>query len=123
VYELAESADERVSTTTISDAVDRSRPTTTEAIQRLDDHGLVDYEAYQGVRLTDDGRERASSLHEEYEVLSRFFDDVLGVEAASEEAADLVGVVSPTVLGRLDETVIAPVADRTDADDAAQSSE
>ncbi|GGN22340.1 hypothetical protein GCM10009021_24820 [Halarchaeum nitratireducens] len=123
VYELAETTDERVSTTAIADAVDRSRPTTTEAIQRLDDHGLVDYEAYQGVRLTDDGRERAASLHEEYEVLNRFFDDVLGVEGAAEEAADLVGIVSPTVLGRLDETVIAPVADRTDAEETMQSSE
>ncbi|GGM67689.1 DtxR family Mn-dependent transcriptional regulator [Halarchaeum rubridurum] len=117
VYELAGTTDERVSTSALSDAVGRSRPTTTEAIQRLDDHGLVEYEAYQGVRLTDAGRERAASLHEEYEVLNRFFDDVLDIEDADDEAAELVGIVSPTVLARLDEAVIAPVADRADAED------
>lgn len=123
VYELADAADDRVSTSAIADAVERSQPTVTEAIQRLEEHGLAEYEAYYGVRLTDAGRREASSLHEEHEVLSRFFADVLDIEDADDEAAELVGIVSPTVLGRLDETVIMPVEEQADADGAESPSE
>lgn len=111
VYRLTDDPDERVGTGALADAVERSPAATTGAVQRLEARGLLDYEPYQGVRLTADGRERAAALHEEYETLRRFLDDVLRIDDPDEEAAALLGVVSADVLQRLDETVIPPPDD------------
>ncbi|GGL56150.1 metal-dependent transcriptional regulator [Halocalculus aciditolerans] len=101
LYELADEPGERVSTGDLSAAVDRSRATTTETVQRLEARGLVDYEAYQGVQLTTEGVLEARAAEEEYEVLRRFFDDVLDVPDPEREADAVAGVLSPDVLDQL----------------------
>jgi Mn-dependent DtxR family transcriptional regulator len=87
--------------------LDRSPSAATEMLQRLDERGLVAYEPYDGVTLTDEGRAEAAELYDRYRTLVRFFRDVLGVEDAQAEAMRLAGVVSTTVADRLGSTVLA----------------
>lgn len=90
----------------IADELDRSPSAVTEMLQRLEARGLVEREPYEGATLTEEGRETAAELHETYRTLTRFFRDVLGVDAYEREARRLAGSVSPTVAERLRATLL-----------------
>lgn len=90
----------------VADALDRSPSATTEMLQRLAARGLVEYEPYEGVALTAEGRERAAELYDRYATLSRFFRDVLGLEDYRAEAVQVAGRVSTPVVERLAATLL-----------------
>jgi len=91
---------------TVARTMGRSPSATTEMLQRLADDGLVDYEPYEGVTLTDRGRERATELYDTYRTLSAFFEEVLELDAPEREARAVVDTVSPTVADRLDDLLL-----------------
>ncbi|WP_440772805.1 metal-dependent transcriptional regulator [Natronorubrum sp. DTA28] len=95
-----------VSSGAVADAVGRSPAATTEMLQRLETRGLVTYEPYDGATLTDEGRDAAAELYGAYDTLSRFFRDVLELEEYEREAMELAGAVSPTVIDRLESTLL-----------------
>ena len=81
--------------------------------QRLGENGLLTYEPYEGVTLTDSGGERATALHETYVTVSWFFRGVLGLDDHESEAMELAGLVSPAVAERLADTLPHPEAATT----------
>lgn len=83
---------ERLATT-----LDRSSAAVTEMCQRLDSEGLVDHRPYEGVNLTDEGREIAESHHERYVILSWFFRSVLDLDDHERTAMEMADSVSPEV--------------------------
>ena len=85
----------------VADVLDRSPASVTEMCQRLDEQGLVAHEPYEGVTLTDEGREQAEDLHETYVTLSWFFRDVLELDDHEGEAIAMAGTVSADVTERL----------------------
>jgi DtxR family Mn-dependent transcriptional regulator len=91
----------------IADRLGRSPASVTEMCQRLDERGLVSYRPYEGVTLTDDGREVAADLHETYVTLSWFFRDVLGLDDHEREAMEMAGTVSSEVTERLASALLA----------------
>lgn len=102
VVYMAERTDEApLAPTRIAEAVGRSPAATTEMLQRLDERGLVEYEPYEGARLTDDGNAVATDIHERYVTLSTFFREVLDLEDPEAEAMELAGTVSTLVTERL----------------------
>jgi DtxR family Mn-dependent transcriptional regulator len=76
-------------------------------LQRLDDRGFVANEFYEGTTLTADGRKRAEELHETFVTPSRFFRDVLELDAHEKAAMSLAGTLNPAVADRLDATLLA----------------
>ncbi len=65
-----------------------SRASVTGALRSLSSKGLVHYQPYGGIRLTEKGRQLAGRVARKHAILTRFFADVLGVDAAlSHEAA------------------------------------
>ncbi|WP_135365066.1 metal-dependent transcriptional regulator [Halosimplex halophilum] len=70
-------ADERVTTGDLGDHLDVAAASVTEMVSKLDERGLVDYEKYRGVRLTDRGETVAARAGWRYCVVSTFFDSVL----------------------------------------------
>lgn len=121
VYILDHRDDEPVRTSDVADTLDRSPGTVTETFQRLDADGLVEYEAYEGVTLTDAGRERATELHEAYVALSWFFRRVLELDDYEAEAMELAGLVSPDVAERLADTLLAETDALSPADSESAS--
>lgn len=105
VYILGQRDEPPIRTTAVAEALDRSPATVTETFQRLDREGLLKYEPYEGVTLTEAGRNRAAELHETYVTVSWFFRSVLEVEDHEAEAMELAGLVSPTVAERLAATL------------------
>jgi len=106
IYRCAQTDGEPVSPGRVAAELDRSPSTTTETLQRLADRGLLAYEPYDGVRLTDEGRETAAELHDSYCIFVRFFRDILALEAPETEAMELAGSISPLVVDRLASTVL-----------------
>lgn len=107
VYIESQRSGTPVSSGAVVTRLDKSPPSVTEMLQRLDDRGLVTYEPYEGATLTNAGRERATALHESYVTLSWFFRSVLELETHESEAMELAGVVDPSVADRL--TTVLPV--------------
>ena len=85
----------------IGELLDRSGSTVTEMCQRLDEEGLLEYEQYEGVTLTEDGERAAADCHERYVILSWFFRSVLDLEDHERTAMEMAGTVSPETAGRL----------------------
>ena len=99
-------ANEPISPGYVADELDRSPSTATEALQRLESRGHLAYEPYDGVELTDRGRETAADLYERYVVLSTFFRDVLDLDDPEREAMALAGSVSSVVTDRVADTLL-----------------
>ena len=100
------SAEEPISPGYVADELDRSPSTATEALQRLETRGYLAYEPYEGVTLTDRGRETAADLYERYVVLSTFFREVLDLDEPDREARALAGSVSSVVTERVADTLL-----------------
>ena len=60
--------------------------TVTAALRSLADKGLVNYEPYELITLTDEGRERAEELVTRHRIISDFLENVLGLEADQADA-------------------------------------
>ena len=80
-----------------------SAASVTEAVQTLQEKGLILHKAYKGVRLSAEGRRLAETIKGRYDVLYRFLTDVLGLEeiAADRDACEIEHVVSAETLERL----------------------
>ena len=85
----------------VAELLDRTAGTAVEVFHDFDEAGLVEYEPYRGVELTEAGRERAQELHETYVTLSWFFRSVLDLDEAEREAMEMAGVLSPDSVQRL----------------------
>lgn len=114
VYMESRRGEPPVASGVVADRLDKSPPSVTEMLQRLDNQGLVVYEPYKGATLTDAGRERGADLHQSYVTLSWFFRSVLELETHESEAMELAGVIDPSVTERL--TTVLPVKELQEQD-------
>lgn len=78
----------------ISKALNISRASVTEALQKLASKNLITYE--KTIKLTDEGREKAIEVVSKHKVLQIFFEDILGLDSqeASENACRIEHVIS-----------------------------
>jgi len=79
------------------------RSAVSNALHALGDRGLVAYEPYSMVTLTDRGRAAAQAVRHRHAELEAFITDVLGLDAAtaSDAACRIEHGISPAVLARL----------------------
>ncbi len=77
--------------TGIANQMNISKPSVTKAINSLKENGLVDYETYGKIELTENGNDLAKKILEAYDISYVFFKDVLGLddEASKREAEKL----------------------------------
>ncbi len=75
----------------------------TAALRALSKRGLVNYDPYQVITLTDAGREVAERIAQRHDVLRRFLTDVLGLdrELADTNACRMEHSIDADVLERL----------------------
>ncbi len=74
-----------------------------DALERLEEKGLVTYKKREEISLTDDGIRAASEIAERHELLKQFFAEVLGVpeDVAEQDACYLEHGVHPQTLDRI----------------------
>ncbi|UCC92928.1 MAG: metal-dependent transcriptional regulator [Thermoplasmata archaeon] len=77
-------------------------PTVTEMFGKLDEAGLINYQKWSGVTLTEEGQAMADALREKHDTLREFL-EILGVpeEVADGDACAMEHNVSPETLDRL----------------------
>lgn len=82
-------------------------PSVTAALRSLSKRGLVNYDPYQFVTLTDRGQEAAEQISRRHDLLRRFLVDVLGLDEASAEgnACRMEHAVDKAFLDRLEALV------------------
>ncbi len=117
IYLVQRADDGPAATGAIADSLDVSPASANEMIGKLEGRGLADHEKYKGVRLTDEGIERAREALQTYCIIERFLANVLEVEEFRDEARALEAVIDDTVAERLD-TIIDRNPDCPDCFDA-----
>ena len=81
--------DKELRVTDIANQMNISKPSVTKAINSLKENGLVDYETYGKIELTENGNDLAKKILEAYDISYVFFKDVIGLdEDASKREAE-----------------------------------
>lgn len=96
-------ADRPVRVTEIAQEMEVKLPSVSEALHALRARKLVVHSSYGTVRLSTRGRQAATAVQRRYEILRRFFTDVLGVDrpTAERDACEIEHVVGEDTLARL----------------------
>jgi|SRR6476661_1110933 len=115
IYKLAEAEPGQagVSTNRIAAALDTRAASVTDMLRRLSDKGLLAYERYRGVQLTDDGRRLALLTIRKHRLWEVFLVQQLGFhwDEVHEVAEELEHVQSPLLMRRLDAFLGYPALD------------
>jgi DtxR family transcriptional regulator, Mn-dependent transcriptional regulator len=108
-----EAPDERVGTGRIAARLSLSPGTVTAMLKALADGGLLDYEPYSGVRLTQAGRQLATHVLRRHRLLEAFLVEVIGLDWSEvhAEAEQLEHAVSDRLIARMDEMLGSPTVD------------
>ena len=87
----------------ISRYLNVSSPSVTKMVQRLDESGLVKYEKYRGIVLTDEGRNVGSGIRERHNLLVEFL-KMIGVDEkiANSDAEGIEHHLHPQTLRKLE---------------------
>ena len=87
----------------IAESLKVTMPSVSEALRSLRARGLVVHPSYGAVQLSSRGRRVASTINDRFEILKRFFTDVLQVEVetASRDACEIEHVMGTETLERL----------------------
>lgn len=103
IHVLQDTGSEGASQSDIAGRTGTSRAFVTKMLKTMRDDGLVVYEAYRGVRLTESGTATATELARHHRLLERFLTDTLGFspDAAHDEAERLEHVISEEFEERL----------------------
>ncbi|MCG3138938.1 MAG: Transcriptional regulator MntR [Phycisphaerae bacterium] len=93
-----------VSTTQLAEELGISAAAVSKAIQQLAHKGLLSYEPYRGVTLTEEGRLAALRMVRHHRLLEAFLHEILGYswDEVDEEAEQLEHHVSARFLDRVD---------------------
>ena len=86
IYHLA-AGQEVARSKDIAEAMKVSRASVTGALKALSEKGLVNYKPYGYVTLTEEGEQIARRVVRRHEVLTRFFEGLLGAEPSTAQAA------------------------------------
>ena len=80
-----------------------SRASVSEALSKLVSRGLIQYESYGVIRLTDKGKAEAVRVYHKHNVLKEFFEKILSLDSDSAEAigCKIEHIVSEEVLVRI----------------------
>ena len=102
-----------VSMRQISAALSVAPGTVTAMVKTLADSGLLSYEPYSGVRLTDSGRQLAVHVLRRHRLIELFLVKVMGMDWSEvhAEAEELEHAVSERLIERMDEMLGYPSTD------------
>jgi len=105
IYKLTENTDRPAATTAIAEQMQTAAASVTDMLKRLADKGLIHYERYKGVSLTDEGMRLATHLVRKHRLWEVFLVDKLGFgwDKVHDIAEQLEHIRSPELVERLDE--------------------
>ncbi len=87
--------------TDIATKMNCSKASVTKSLNSLKEKGLVNYEAYGKIELTEEAEEIAQKLLEAYDIVYLFLNDILEVSNSKEEAEKIKSVMSDDAINKL----------------------
>lgn len=89
--------------TDIANKMNCSKPSVNKAIYNLKDNGLLNYESYGTIELTNEGENLAKKILETYDIVYLFLKDVLNIEAedAEKEAEKIKLAITDSTTNKL----------------------
>ncbi len=80
-----------------------SRASVSEALSKLVNKGLIQYNRYEAITLTKEGLKEAKKVYAKHHILKDFFETVLGItpEDAGENACKIEHIISQNVLDEM----------------------
>ncbi len=97
-----------VRVTDISKKLNCSKPSVNRALNCLKDEGLITYEAYGDIDITQEGTDVAKSAIKRYDILKLFLIDILEVDenVAQDEATKMKHAISEDTISKLENYII-----------------
>ncbi len=104
IYHLSEGGHLQVSTNALAEAVHTKPASVSDMIQKLDRKGVISYTKYQGVKVTDEGKEAALKVIRKHRLWEVFLVKHLNFnwDQVHEVAEQLEHIRSPLLIERLD---------------------
>lgn len=101
----------QIRVTDISKKLNCSKPSVNRALNCLKDAGLIIYEAYGDIDITEEGSNIAKSAIKRYDILKIFLVDILGVNenVAEDEATKMKHAISEDTISKLESYIIKTV--------------
>lgn len=113
VYALQQESKERISTNALAEVLNVKAPSITDMAQRMVDAGLVDYERYKGVLLTESGEHIALKVIRRHRLIELYLVQELGyaLHEVHDEAENLEHAVSDRFIEALAQKLGDPSVD------------
>lgn len=89
--------------TDIANKMNCTKPSVNKAIYNLKDEGMLNYESYGTIELTEEGENLAKKILEAYDIVYLFLKDVLNMNAteAEQEAERIKSVINDNTINKL----------------------
>lgn len=89
--------------TDVAKKMNCTKPSVNKAIYNLKDNGLLNYESYGTIELTEEGENLAKKILEAYDIVYLFLKDVLNIEeaAAKQEAEKIKTTITDNTINKL----------------------
>lgn len=93
----------KVRVTDIANSMNCTKPSVNKAINNLKKNGLLNYETYGSIELTEQGKNLAKKILETYDIVYLFLKDILKLEekSAGEEAEKLKSAMTDETINKL----------------------
>jgi DtxR family Mn-dependent transcriptional regulator len=113
IYRLSEGTIEDISTNAVAELAQTTAASVTDMLRKLAEKGWVNYQKYQGVRLTTEGEKIALSIVRKHRLWEVFLVEKLGFnwDAVHEIAEQLEHIESDELIKKLDEFLDFPKTD------------
>lgn len=94
---------DNIRVTDIAKKMNCTKPSVNRAINNLKENGLVNYQSYGKIELTDEGEDLAKKILETYDIVYLFLKDVLGIEEkeAKIEAENMKSSINDNTINKL----------------------
>ena len=105
---ILKNTEKQIRVTDIAKKLNCSKPSVNRALNCLKDEGLIKYEAYKNIEITNSGMELAKSIVKKQDILKLFLTQVLGVDeqTAGAEATKMKHAVSEETIVKLENYII-----------------
>ena len=89
--------------TDIANKMKCTKPSVNKAIYNLKDEGMLNYESYGTIQLTEEGKNLAKKILEAYDIVYLFLKDVLNIDEteAEQEAERIKSVINDNTINKL----------------------
>lgn len=102
IYTL-QKTEKLVRVTDIAKKLNKTKPTVNYAINNLKTEGLINYETYGDITLTQKGEQQAQKILEAYDIMYIFFNEIIGLDEkeAEEEATKVKATLKDKTLNKI----------------------